>query len=598
MSSQKSNPFKVQSPEKISAQETVNLFVNVFNDFPDVLTQGDSFINGPRGSGKSMMFRYMQPDAQKLVQKCELSELEYYACYIPIKATNFDKVELNRLKEQAQCVINEHILTTHILDRFFSSLIHNKVFFCSEDFETLKSFEKNEFRRILKRAGKREFKEMVFTDIGKLIQHFQETIEDMHFEVNDYCERIGFQNENLVTYEGPLCNYLHFLYPILSKFTELKNLPKNIYLLIDDADNLSDIQKQVLNTWVFYRLGVNVSLKVSTQMRYNMYQTISGHTIDSPHDYSEVNISTVYTSSKNKYKDLILDIIERRLKEYQFPLTDPNDFFPLHNDQEVKIKAIYDQHIKNFEEGSAKGSGRTDDANRYSRPDYIRSLKGASKQGSSYFYSGYNQLIHLSSGIVRYFLESSALMYSEMIKNSDGEEIKYISHSVQNKVARNYSNEFLFEEFEKHVKTAKNNGQPIGDMRKLHNLIDGLGGMFSAILLSGAAERRVFSVAITDGADEDVSKIFEIGVRLGYFQISTIGNKEGTGRTRLYIMSRRLAPVFTLDPNSFAGYKFLKNDELKVAITDPQGFIKAIKKKLKADPDENSYINEQLELFE
>lgn len=595
---QHSNPFKVQSPEKITAEETVNLFVNVFNDFPDVLTQGDSFINGPRGSGKSMMFRYMLPDAQKLVQKCELSKLEYYACYIPIKATNFDKVELNRLKEQAQSVINEHILTTHIIDRFFSSLIQNKVTFCEDDFESLKAFEKKEFRRILKRSGKREIKEEVFSNINELIQYFQETAEDMHFEVSDYCERIGFQNGDVVTYEGPLCNYLHFLYPILSKFTELKSLPNNIYLLFDDADNLSFVQKQVLNTWVFYRLGVNVSLKVSTQMKYNMYQTISGHTIDSPHDYSEINISTVYTSSKNKYKDLILDIIKRRLKKYQFPVTDPIEFFPAYKEQEDKISKIYDQHIKNFQEGKAKGNQKTDDANRYSRPDYIRSLKSSSKQGSSYSYSGYNQLIHLSSGIVRYFLESAALMYSEMMKNNSGKEIKCITHSVQNKIARNYSNEFLFEEFEKHVKTAENKGQPIDDMRKLRNLINALGGMFSAILLSGAAERRVFSVAISDGADDEIAKIFELGVQLGYFQISTIGNKEGTGRTRLYIMSRRLAPVFTLDPNSFAGYKFLKNDEIKVALSDSQAFIRAIKKKLNKNPDENSYINEQLELFE
>ena len=53
----KENPFEIKTPEQNSAQDVVDLFVDVFPDFYQVLEKGHTFINGPRGSGKSMMFR-------------------------------------------------------------------------------------------------------------------------------------------------------------------------------------------------------------------------------------------------------------------------------------------------------------------------------------------------------------------------------------------------------------------------------------------------------------------------------------------------------------------------------------------------------------
>ena len=56
------NPFEVNTPEGISAQDAYDLFVDVFTDFYQVPKIGHTFLNGSRGSGKSMMFRYMMPD--------------------------------------------------------------------------------------------------------------------------------------------------------------------------------------------------------------------------------------------------------------------------------------------------------------------------------------------------------------------------------------------------------------------------------------------------------------------------------------------------------------------------------------------------------
>ena len=68
-------------------------------------------------------------------------------------------------------------------------------------------------------------------------------------------------------------------------------------------------------------------------------------------------------------------------------------------------------------------------------------------------------------------------------------------------------------------------------------MIDSLGQLFHLQLTSNSSERRVFSVAITDTPDDEMNEIIDMGEQLGYFHKSTIGNKTGTGRNRLIILS-------------------------------------------------------------
>ena len=117
--------------------------------------------------------------------------------------------------------------------------------------------------------------------------------------------------------------------------------------------------------------------------------------------------------------------------------------------------------------------------------------------------------------------------------------------------------------------------------------------MFYRKLISVDSERRVFSVAVSGDADRDVSAIFEIGVRHGFFHRSSIGNKEGTGRTQLYVLTRRLAPHFNLDPSSFAGYQFITNGILRQAMANPDRLLRRIRQ---ADLDSLADDN-QMSLF-
>ena len=67
-------------------------------------------------------------------------------------------------------------------------------------------------------------------------------------------------------------------------------------------------------------------------------------------------------------------------------------------------------------------------------------------------------------------------------------------------------------------------------------------------------------------------------MRYAYFHSSSIGNKDGTGRTRLYVLTRRLAPYFLLDPTSFAGYLWTTTDMLREAMAHPDKLLRRMKK--------------------
>lgn len=588
------NPFKITTPEDLTAEETVSLFVDVFSDFYQITDPGHVIIKGPRGVGKSMMLRYLEPDCQCLATNMSLDELPYIAVYIPLKNTNFSLAELNQFEgKHAYTLINEHIMIVHCLIRVFDAL-KNERLVGDIEYTKLLDFYKNDFLMILGIEGVNE----PGTNALEIISSIATDLNRLYRDVMRYIKRGAFL-DSIEPYKGELFDYNNYFVPLLEGLAKaISNKETTFYLMMDDAHYLSDAQTRILNSWIATRTSRKVSLKVSTQYNYKNYYTINGSTIDTPHDYVELDLATVYTEgnskSKSTYYNRISDIVKKRLKVFGIDV-EPSCFFPVDIEQENAIIKIREHYIAEFERGNGRGHNRTDDANRYARPDYIKGLGGTSKSSHSYSYAGFDQLVNISSGVVRYFLQQAHSMYAKQQALLDKEAvIMSIAPSIQNDVVRDRANQVLFNDLELYTKEGHEDAYPKEDIEKLANLIKGLGGLFRTILISDKSERRVFSVAISDKPSEEVLRILDIGLQLGYFHKSTIGRKEAgsIGRTKLYVLNRILAPVWTLDPNGFAGYLFVKNRILEDAISNP---IKMIKNSRPDKDDNNGDI--QLSLF-
>lgn len=588
------NPFSITTPEDLTAEEAVSLFVDVFTDFTQIVDPGHVFVKGPRGVGKSMMFRYLQPDCQCLKTGKVIEELPFIAIYVPLKNTNFTLSELKRLENKhASAILNEHLMITHCMIRVFDTLADSGAYADDKRYSQLMQFYKNSFVSIL---GLEDKSCDAGTTTYEIIKLMTLQIQQVYKNTIAYVKRSSFTSE-IMPYTGELFDYIDYFVPLIEKLSNaISDTNATFYLLLDDAHFLSETQTRILNTWVASRTSRKISLKISTQYNYKSYYTVNGATIDTPHDYSEIDIATVYTegqkTAKATYYRRISDIVKKRM-DIKGISVDLDDFFPPDKDQEAKIKAIEEEYLKKYDEGKGHGYNRTDDARRYARPDFIKSLAGKSKSSNTYSYSGFDQLVNISSGVVRYFLQQAHTMYAKQEALYPTDEVKQIDPAIQSAVVRDEANKFLFNELELLEQEGHEDAYPKEDILKLSNLIQGLGGIFRKVLLSDRSERRVFSIAISDAPSEDVLHVLNIGIQLGYFHRSTIGRKESgsIGRTRLYVLNRRLAPIWNLDPNGFAGYLFVKNQLLEDVIANP---IKTIKNT--ETGNNNEYV--QLTLFD
>ncbi|MGE3759002.1 MAG: hypothetical protein AB7H97_14670, partial [Pseudobdellovibrionaceae bacterium] len=482
MKLQLSNPFAVQTPEDIEPADALALFVDVFTDFHKVLKPGHTFVHGPRGAGKSMMFRYILPDCQRLELrningKGSVADLEYFSVYIPIKLTNVKLTDLERLVDKhANHILNEHRLVSLILINLLVSL---KRLFDDEaeilDRSEVKNFFSDVFCDLLADCGW-EVDVTGLTEESDTNAYFHKMLtvaSKIGRNFSKYTHRLWVSKEP-VGYDGPILGYLDFLLPFVDELKSLSFMPNGpIFLLIDDADNLNETQKTILNTWVSYRTTSDISIKASTQLNYDNWLTVTGQTIDSPHDYSEVNISAIYTTSKGKYLERVEAIVRKRLDGYNIGIA-PKDFFPPDKKQEEEIQKERESIREHF---STEGRGYrvSDDVTRYARPNYIRRLKSASKSGPSYSYAGFDQLVHISSGIIRHFLEAASLMYSNMQSRNPHSEITFIEPGIQNEVVRQLANQYLFSEFDKLQTGTGSEKVPLATARKLRNLIEAMG---------------------------------------------------------------------------------------------------------------------------
>lgn len=591
-SSIQQNPFKVLTPEHMGAEEAHSLFVEPFTEFQKFCDPGHAMLHGPRGSGKSMIFRYLLPDCQCLAREKVVPDLQFLAFLVSIKkagptASLTAFTETGNSNPNASFVLNEHVLTVYVASKMYKTLATLDIGERPDWLEAAKGHFET-VKKLLLECGAEEFEcESRVMTVSAVFRQMTEIFDELYRQVGHFAKKLAIGSIN--RYTGPLCGYSEFLVPAIDALRELPFLPHApIYLLVDDADYLNSHQTMVLNSWISTRTIESISIKASTQFRYKSFATISGFRIESPHDFHEVNIAHLYTTDRGQYTKRIWQVVKRRLdwwsqvNSHSIEL-EPEKFFPMNEKQETQIREIAQQLRRAFPD-SGRGHRPDDDATRYARPNYIRSLGGSSKSSSTYSYAGFSQLVHISSGLVRYFLESAAIMFDEQIINHDDENVTYIKDSIQDRVIRAEADKLLEREFgtilteDQLAWSRTNRGQAFHDdvalkERSLRNLIRGLGGIFRARLVSDFAERRIFSVAVSGETSTRVRDVLELGVEFGLLHRSMIGNKNGIGRSPLYVLTRRLAPFFKLDPSSFAGYLWVTDQTLQRAMTDPEAVI-------------------------
>lgn len=571
------DPFIVHTPEQLTPEAIADNFVEMYTDFPKLKEPTNMFIHGPRGSGKSIMLRSLESKVQRLLNNDNRSHLDFFAVHVPIKDNFFGNPEYRRLTGWKSTTVGEHLLSVYVMFYLCKAL--------AEEGVNLPGDTLGRFCMLWEDCGGK-------TQVGTLneVNNFEELADFCDREttrVRQYYVRLPDQGEPDI-YSGALTSFGDFLLPFC-KTCKLMNVPslKDAFcFMIDDADNLPEAFQKVLNSWISTRTGKTTVFKVSTQLGYKTFRTIDNRIIESPHDFSEVNIGTVYTSSKANFAKRIWAIVEKRLENAGID-AQPDEFFPSDEAQEARRAEIWeslkDGKTSPFVELKGSGPSQTRDlAQRYATPALFRELRSG-RSSHTYSYAGMQSLTDLSAGVVRWFLEPAGQMFDYQLSNT-GELPTSIPVGVQDQVVTNWSREFReklnSDPGEGSEDDSEASLQSVGhskeDYRKLSNLLDGVGGWCRQRLLDKtASEQRVFSFALNDQPSASLARILDLGVRLGYVQKADLASKSALGgRKPRYILSRRLGPYYKLDVSGYAAHLSVTCNDLEVAMVDPKGFIR------------------------
>ncbi|MDH7971280.1 hypothetical protein QH494_03730 [Sphingomonas sp. AR_OL41] len=564
------NPFAVFTPEGLTAEQVYAIFSTEMPGLGNIESAGHAFVIGTRGSGKSILFRYLEPDCQRLVTGKPLKELPFLSLYVSFRETQAQISELARFDDRhGEVFFNEHLLVLAIGAQVILRLLRNNDVAAA-------ALTDGALRLHADLAGILGITAADATsNVGDALQTMAAALQKAYRQAVQYVRKHGFVADTLA-YTGELYGFDDLLLPLVDLIREALRFPAScpILLLLDDGDSLTEVQTRIVNSWVARRLSSRCSLKIAAQVTaYKTFVTVYNSRIEAPHDYQEINLSdTTSRASEKAYKSRMAGIVQRRLLTVGVQKS-ADKYFPEDNRQRLAIEREEKRLVAQWDAGQGRGYRPRDDAYRYARPNYITRLGGDRKSRNTYSYSGFDQLVHISSGVTRFFLEAAADMYAQAFAAAPrgNKTIELIDPRIQNQVVREHAGTQMIvdlKNLERDVEQLKGDPQ---QAVQLSNLIKGLGSLFESLLIDGdAAERKLFSFALTEEPTREIDEVLRLGVRYGYLFQGIIGRKEGAGRAPLYILSRRLAPLFNLDPMGFSGYKFLTNRKVEQLMNDPE----------------------------
>ena len=540
------NPFELVTASKLSAAEAIDLWCD--DNRLDRVRGGEScFINGNRGTGKSMLFRVLRRDCQELLFPDR--ELAFLSVYFAVRDSDLMMEEFALMQAHRQkSALSESHLILLVVRQLLVEVLKTPA--------AVPEAIRGQFQQLLmdRIVSAYEFSEVTCPEVSG--DEFEPTIkrliELLNLESNRLVNHVLRQLYEAETgYSGPLFFFDGLLGPIADFL--MNGTGCRLFILIDDADDLPRSHTVILNSWIARRRR-SVVFKVSTMYAYKTFETRFGSKIQHPHDFIQYDIASRFLEYNSEdYVDLVRRICIKRLKQAGGG-GDPERFFPPDISQDARMDKLRASLTAEYER---KYSGRSvgDYVYRHFTSEYMKDLNRHRSLGS-YCYAGFRTLAIISGGLVRDFIICAQRMYDDASRATPtrADHVLSIPPSIQDRVLRDYADSILFEIEDAHQK--RSGTAP--DWKAIANMINGLGATFKRKMLSDDSERRVFSFAFQSRPKAHLARLLELAISEGYLVRGFISKKEGIGRRYLYVLTRRVGPAFSLDVSAYSGYLSLE----------------------------------------
>ena len=272
--------------------------------------------------------------------------------------------------------------------------------------------------------------DVVVTGPGDLPEKGLEVKHVLHGTVIDYD-----------TEEQPLEQLVYMT--TLNCLKKAKILNKSHFsLMLDDVHDLNIHQIAIVNSWIAFRDNSLFSFKIATAKTGRPgFKTVQGGSIIEGHDYTLVDMEGAYQNKHSDFGTWATRIIAQRLEKAGIE-KDPYVFLPIHPQFEKDMVRFNELAKKDAIEkyGVENKKAIIDHVYKYERVLYFRSRSGKSNTPRA-AYSGFETLLHLSTGVVRNLLIPCYEMYDRVILEGKQKSITHIPPKVQADVILDRSDE-------------------------------------------------------------------------------------------------------------------------------------------------------------
>lgn len=614
----KENPFLHFYPDKqLNPQNIVELFVKEYTELNALTAPTHTLVYGSRGSGKTMLFKFLEPACQAIVHGnlssfFKKTDEAFIGIYISYNTGDTTIAEFNKILSDTE--VDSSFVNNIVMHYFIMDIVD----------WTLETVLKQLRQRIVVRKEKDVVKKIASSldkrkvhrnflrgnlKLDKLQSLIAKEKETVISSIHDYQMNYGLPN-NRLKYKGnftnPSCERGGFLSTFFSELRELmalKDIP--FYLLFDEVSEIEgkerviNFHQQIINTFISQRAQNLVCAKVSAcHESYNSDQDFNGKEIQEIHDYRIINLDSLYTNNRENYYRRIEKIADTRLKLANWKITNIKKLIPESINEQQKMKQAIEYTAKEYDglPKDKKIEDRNNYIQKYARARFFQKFF----KKTDYGYTGFDNLVHFSSGVARAFLDVCANMVTEYNQKYPNKELSKkdfnIPFEIQKKSIESSSHKLIDDLLE----SAKKRGPDTEERRvieNLRNLLDALGGVFKIRLFDERSRNpRIISFAVSEFiSNRQLEKVLRKGLRQCLFHKKWYRGKSGHEAFECFILNRRLCPHYRLDLSGFQGRIELSENQLLLAISDPKKFIRSFEKN---ENNRSKETEDQLSFFD
>ena len=451
------NPFEVFSPEQLSIPKFKEIFVKEYTEVSMFESPKDHFIIGSRGCGKSMLLNYMELSHQLSYYEMDFKKFKdskknhafigimVHATKQRLNVEQYEELIENHL-EKSQFVksICMHDLIMAILQRVVKTLLENpSVLFYINNVE--KKSISNLCKEIITNLNfesthhVNNFDDVA--DASDALNRLLKVFTRERHQLSDYVNN-RLQSKPNLFYSGNFCTF-ELLSDMIIELKKILQLPDySFYFLMDNADEMKNTMQLCVDELVRQREHMDYCFKIAIKKGVNW----DFGSIEEPHDYSSSVIDELYSTKNSLYAMKMCQIAAKRMESAGinqgvrrfFPRSAKETELLTNIKQELKAKYAqeYPLAYKNGKTHLPLSKFVNNRVNKYAQAELFRRLKRTKKS-----YAGFSNMVHLSSGIVRQFLELASKMYDEQVRKTPDIIPDKISLSIQNDVIKDYADE-------------------------------------------------------------------------------------------------------------------------------------------------------------